>query len=174
MGKNLQLPRIGSRVTYRVTPNLSSIYPRFLASILRIVGCIKFDNAQKRAKACNSVQKQRCYFPTKRKKRRSEQGRASGELRGLCGGPDRGERTRAAKEDARRYSQERKPATEVTPPRGRAPRRRVASPVGSACHEKQQDFMVLHRRVYARAAVASAQGRPKANQTRRGALEKSA
>lgn len=129
---------------------------------------------RQRAKACKSVQKQRCYFPTKRKKQRSKQGRASGELRGLCGGPDRGERTRAAKEDARRYSQERKPATEVTPPRGRAPRRRVASPVGSACHEKQQDFMVLHRRVYARAAVASAQGRPKANQTRRGPLEKSA
>ncbi|KAG7188992.1 hypothetical protein KM043_008589 [Ampulex compressa] len=32
----------------------------------------------------------------------------------------------------RRYSQEQKPATEVTPPRGRAPGRRVASPDGSS------------------------------------------
>jgi len=61
---------------------------------------------------------------------------------------------RAAKDEdaacrARRYSQERKPATEVTPPRGRAPGRRVASPVGSPGNEKQ-DFMGLHRTMRAR------------------------
>lgn len=62
---------------------------------------------------------------------------------------------------ARRYSQERKPATEVTPPRGRAPGRRVASPVGSPGNEKQ-DFMGLHRTMRARRGCV--QVRLKANE----------
>ena len=88
---------------------------------------------------------------------------------------DRGERRQ--RRDARRYSQERKPGTEVTPPRERAPRRRIASPVGSTRHEKQQDFMVAasqectRARARVRAAVASdpgpAEGQPNPPRTAR-------
>lgn len=96
-------------------------------------------------------------------------------MEGCVGVQDRGERRQ--RRDARRYSQERKPGTEVTPPRERAPRRRIASPVGSTRHEKQQDFMVAasqectRARARVRAAVASdpgpAEGQPNPPRTAR-------
>lgn len=62
--------------------------------------------------------KTRVYFPATEVRLREA---------ACVGGPSRHSR-RQREDAARRYSQERKPATEVTPPRGRAPGRRVASP----------------------------------------------
>lgn len=67
----------------------------------------------------------------------------------------------------RGYSQERKPATEVTPPRGRAPGRRVASPVGSPAEEQRKTRLYgAASNACTRGAVASLQDRLKANENR--------
>lgn len=75
----------------------------------------------------------------------------------------------------RGYSQERKPATEVTPPRGRAPGRRVASPVGSPRREQRKTRLygaASDAGVYARRGCV--QDRLKANENRDTAMHTSA
>lgn len=119
------------------------------------------------------------FFPEhdRNKRRLLEREREKESICESRGGPfRRGARgTRAAKEDTARhaararYSQERKPATEVTPPRGRAPGRRVASPVGSPGNEKQ-DFMGLHRTVSARRGYVQDRLKARLNENRDAAM----